>query len=173
MRFSTSTYIGISLFVVFIIMWFMSIYEWLSLPLIASFFLLMLAILESKQDRVMKGISLILFGIFFGIFLPESLISGKGASEALPPDLIDKIEIFKNLAIFSCSGAGGSIIAGHAERYLSDVEKAHSTLEEVATVDHSQQIKAVRNELMKLRRYFVYFSGILVMLLLALVVLIV
>ena len=159
-------YLGSFLFVVFIGMWFKQVYQWLTLPLLGSFFLLMIAILESKQDRIMKGTSLILFGILFGIFLPEALIPSKEFSEKLPSDMVGNIEIFKNLAVFSCSGAGGSIIAGHAERFLSDIEKPQP--QKGSTVDHSNEIQALHTEVVRLKRYFLYFSGVIVFLLLAL-----
>ena len=147
-------------------MWLFKAYQWLTLPLLGSFFLMMIAILESKQERVMKGTSLILFGIFFGIFLPEALIPSKDFAKSLPPDMVGNMEIFKNLAVFSCSGAGGSIIAGHAERFLANVEKVE--YQKVSAVDHSGDIRALHIEIMKLKRYFLYFSGVVVFLLISL-----
>ncbi|MEZ9301501.1 hypothetical protein AB4168_23900 [Vibrio splendidus] len=111
----------------------------------------------------MKGTSLILFGILFGIFLPEALIPNQEIAKNLPPDMVGNMEIFKNLAVFSCSGAGGSIIAGHAERFLSDIEKSEP--QKISTVDHSNEIQALHREVMKLKRYFLYFSGVVVVLL--------
>lgn len=160
-------YTGGGLFVVFIGMWVMKLYQWLTIPLLASFFLLMIAILESKQERIMKGTTLILFGILFGIFLPPLLIPNEEFASSLPPDMVSNMEIFKNFAILSCSGAGGSIIAGHAERYLSDIEKSESN--EVETLDHKLEIKALHNEIINLKRYFMYSSGVVIVLLLALI----
>ncbi|WP_140132587.1 hypothetical protein [Vibrio parahaemolyticus] len=166
MKFLRPKYLGSLLFLVFIGMWLAKVYQWLTLPLLGSFFLLMIAILESKQERIMKGTSLILFGILFGIFLPEALIPNQEFAKSLPPDMVGKMEIFKNLAVFSCSGAGGSIIAGHAERFLADIEK--SAPQQISGVDHSNEIQALHREVMKLKRYFVYFSGVVVFLLMSL-----
>lgn len=115
----------------------------------------------------MKGTTLILFGILFGIFLPPLLIPNEEFASSLPPDMVSNMEIFKNFAILSCSGAGGSIIAGHAERYLSDIEKSESN--EVETLDHKLEIKALHNEIINLKRYFMYSSGVVIVLLLALI----
>ncbi|WP_334596762.1 hypothetical protein [Vibrio mimicus] len=163
MKFLRPKYLGSLLFIVFIGMWLTKVYQWLTLPLLGSFFLLMIAILESKQERIMKGTSLILFGILFGIFLPEALIPNQEIAKNLPPDMVGNMEIFKNLAVFSCSGAGGSIIAGHAERFLADIEKSEP--QKISTVDHSNEIQALHREVMKLKRYFLYFSGVVVFLL--------
>lgn len=168
MKFLRPKYLGSFLFIVFIGMWLTKVYQWLTVPLLGSFILLMIAILESKHERFVKGTSLILFGIFFGIFLPETLIPNPDIAKQLPPDMVGNIEIFKNLAVFSCSGAGGSIIAGHAERFLADVEKSEP--QKISTIDHSSQIQALHIEIMKLRRYFFYFSGVVVFLLTSLLV---
>ena len=152
-------------------MWFMGVYQWLTLPLLASFILLMIAILESKQERIMKGISLILFGIGMGIFLPELLIPSAKVAEKLPPDLVGNIQVFKNLAIFSCSGAGGSIIAGHAERFLSDVEKVNLNKSDVAA--YNNEIKVLRYELEQIKRYFIYFSSVMLILLISIIMIVI
>lgn len=165
MKILQPNFTGSIMFVVFVAMWVFGIYQWLILPLMGAFFLLMIAILESKQDRIMKGTSLILFGIGFGIFLPEALVPTPEFAKGFPKDLIENLEIFRNLVVFSCSGAGGSIIAGHAERFLSDFDLVEPQAQDKTQFDYPQDIRAIHGELAKVKRYFVYFTGALTVML--------
>lgn len=146
-------------------------YQWISLPIFGSYFSLMIVILESKQERIMKGMMLILFGMFFGIYLPEAIIPSKEVASAMPKDLVENIEILKNLVIFSCSGAGGSIIAGHAERFLSPVEVTSPA--EIKVVDNTAALNAMMKQMVQIKQYIMYFavaSFILLCTLIALVI---
>ncbi|CAH6992729.1 hypothetical protein VCHA40P242_10147 [Vibrio chagasii] len=119
----------------------------------------------------MKGVMLILFGMFFGIYLPEAIIPSEAAAAKLPRDLVENMEIIKNLVIFSCSGAGGSIIAGHAERFLPQVEVIPTT--ESKVVDNTAALKAMESQIAEIKRYFMYFAAVVFTLLCALIALVI
>ncbi|EKS7428441.1 TPA: hypothetical protein ACHTOV_004742 [Enterobacter cancerogenus] len=73
-----------------------------------------LSILESTRlDRRMKGISLIFVGIFLSIGIPD--LFNHSYADIMTDDFRNSMEIFKNLAILACAGAGGGILANHAE----------------------------------------------------------
>jgi hypothetical protein len=95
--------------------------------------------LETKLERVMKGIFIIIYGIMWGIFYPKFLAS-------LDSDVVqfqDYLLIFTNLVIFSCSGAGGSLIANHADKSCSD---AQSKPREMVVFDKTAQIKLLNTK---------------------------
>ncbi|WP_213936835.1 hypothetical protein [Pseudomonas sp. dw_612] len=89
----------------------------------ASCFILFLTLLDMRQDRVLKGFFLIGAGVlyqivypkFFYIFVTKSL---------MPADAIDHFEIFGQVILLACAGAGGSIIAVYADKTSSDNELA-------------------------------------------------
>ncbi|AZF62633.1 hypothetical protein [Pseudomonas sp. LBUM920] len=89
--------------------------------LIIGIFLTLVMILDLKQDRVMKGLFIILFGVLFQqlylkliyIFIPINTI---------PDNYKDYLDIYSQVLLFACSGAGGSIIAVHADKSSLDYE---------------------------------------------------
>lgn len=82
--------------------------------LLAGLFIGFLSILESTRlDRRMKGITLIFVGIFFSIGIPD--LFNRSFADIMTDDFKNNMEIFKNLAILACAGAGGGILANHAE----------------------------------------------------------
>jgi len=91
-----------------------------------SCFVLFITLLDMRQDRVLKGFFLIGAGVlyqivypkFFYIFVTKSL---------MPADAIDHFEIFGQVILLACAGAGGSIIAIYADKTSSDNELALST----------------------------------------------
>ncbi|WP_426136351.1 hypothetical protein [Pseudomonas sp. PWP3-1b2] len=87
--------------------------------LIIGIFLTLVMILDLKQDRVMKGLFIILFGVLFQalylkliyIFVPKNTI---------PANYKEYLDIYSQVLLFACSGAGGSIIAVHADKSSLD-----------------------------------------------------
>ena len=102
--------------------------------LFIGFFFPFLLLLESKTDRVLKGLYVILYGIFWGIVIPKVF------EQQIPESFEQNMEIFKNLAVFACSGAGGSIIASHSEQQYKNKEK--QIIEEIV-VDKTQKIETL------------------------------
>lgn len=82
--------------------------------LLGGLFLAFISLLESKRlSRVEKGVSLILFGIFMGLGIPE--LFQKNYKDLMPPDFNENLAIFTQMAFFVCAGAGGGVLANHAE----------------------------------------------------------
>jgi hypothetical protein len=76
-------------------------------------FLAFISLLESKRlSRVEKGVSLIFFGIFMGLGIPE--LFQKNYKDLMTPDFNENLAIFTQMA-FVCAGAGGGVLANHAE----------------------------------------------------------
>lgn len=88
---------------------------------LASSFATFVALLDIRQDRVLKGFLLIAAGVlyqliyprFFYIFVDKSMMT---------PDLIDHFEIYGQVILLACAGAGGSIIAAYADKTSTDYE---------------------------------------------------
>ncbi|MBG6243935.1 hypothetical protein CS369_02120 [Candidatus Symbiopectobacterium sp. 'North America'] len=165
-------YVGCFFLILFLSAWFFERYNLIyPLPLICTFFCFMIAILEWKVERIIKGVSLISYGILLGIFLAKAIIYSEELAKTLPMNVIDNLEIFKNLVIFSCSGAGGSIIANHAERFLS--EKDISPQQEIRAVNYDKQFRVLQHELTKTRTYLIYFSSAILILFLIILAMII
>jgi hypothetical protein len=111
--------------------------------LLIGFFLPFFILLEYDMDRMMKGLCVILYGIFWGIMMPEIL------EKYVPTQLMPNWEVFKNLAIFACSGAGGSIIASHVEQ---GYKKGEEQLNSEIVVDKTRQIEALIHSVESLKR---------------------
>jgi len=88
---------------------------------IASAFATFIVFLEIRQERVPKGLLLILSGVFFQIIYSKFLLHFIDMNTA-PYDAIDYLEIFGQVLLLACSGAGGSIIAVHADRSSKDID---------------------------------------------------
>ena len=111
--------------------------------LFIGFFFPFLILLEYKTERVLKGLLVILYGIFWGIVIP-------GVFEQYTPESFEQnMEIFKNLAVFACSGAGGSIIASHSEQQYKQDEK--QVVEEIV-VDKTQKIETLISCVVNLKK---------------------
>lgn len=111
--------------------------------LLIRFFFPFFILLEYEMDRMMKGLSVILYGIFWGIMMPKIL------EKYVPAQFMINWEVFKNLAIFACSGAGGSIIASHVEQgYKNDESKLNSEI----VVDKTQKIESMIQSVESLKR---------------------
>lgn len=81
----------------------------LTFCLISGFFW----IIENKKGRLVKGFDLICFGVMMGVAFPYIL--EKISKGGLSADLESFLEIYKNIAVLTCAGAGGGILANHAE----------------------------------------------------------
>ena len=115
----------------------------ISPSLLIGFLVPFLILLEYKTERVLKGLFVILYGIFWGIVIPKVF-------EPYIPESFEKnMEIFKNLAVFACSGAGGSIIASHSEQQYKQDEK--QIVEEIV-VDKTQKIETLISSVENLKK---------------------
>jgi hypothetical protein len=111
--------------------------------LFIGFFFPFLILLEYKTERVLKGLFVILYGIFWGIVIPEIF------EQYIPESFEQNMEIFKNLAVFACSGAGGSIIASHSEEQYKKEEKP---IAKEIVVDKTQKIETLISSVEDLKK---------------------
>lgn len=104
---------------------------------IASAFATFIVFLEVRLERVPKGILLILSGVFLQAIYPKFLLYFIDMDTA-PDDAINHLEIFGQVILLACSGAGGSIIAVHADRSSKDIndKPAHP-----AIIDNTKHIE--------------------------------
>lgn len=106
---------------------------------IASSFAAFLILLDIKQDRVLKGFLLIGTGVlyqliypkFFYIFVDKAL---------MPADAIEHLDIFGQVILLACAGAGGSIIAAYADKTSSDYEGIKI---EKTVIDNTRHIEGI------------------------------
>ncbi|MEJ6077180.1 hypothetical protein MT391_01320 [Vibrio sp. 1-Bac 57] len=104
-----------------------------------SFLWILFVLLDTKWDRVFKGFVVIIYGIVWGILYQKYLVVLK-----LPlVQYNDYLLIFENLAIFSCSGAGGSLLANHADKSCNDIQDTPS---QIVVFDKTTQIKLLSNK---------------------------
>lgn len=90
------------------------------IALIGSF-VCFIFILDMKLDRVLKGVYLIGFGVLYQLIYPRYLFAFID-SKHTPPDALEHFEIFGQVILLACAGAGGSIIAAHADKTSIDKE---------------------------------------------------
>ncbi|TNF79318.1 hypothetical protein FGE05_26040 [Pseudomonas sp. ICMP22404] len=84
-------------------------------------FVCFIILLELKQDRVLKGIFLIGFGVLYQLIYPKYLFVFVDKTQT-PQDALEHFEVVGQVMLLACSGAGGSIIALHADKSSSDNE---------------------------------------------------
>lgn len=104
------------------------------------------------MGRIMKGLSVIMYGIFWGIMMPRIF------EKHVPVQLMQNWEIFKNLVVFACAGAGGSIIASHVEQ---GYKKNEAQLNSEVVVDKTRQIEALIRSVESLKRTNLIIGSIL------------
>ncbi|WP_155735737.1 hypothetical protein [Pseudoalteromonas luteoviolacea] len=119
-------------------------YDFFIFPsLLLGFFLPFFLLLEWKIERVLKGLCVILYGILGGILIPQIV------EQYIPESFSQNFEIYKNLVVFACSGAGGSIIASHAEQLYQADEKQEV---KETVVDKTQKIEQLITSVEELRK---------------------
>lgn len=100
---------------------------------LASSFAAFVVLLDIRQDRVLKGFLLIAAGVlyqlvyprFFYIFVDKPIMT---------PDLIDHFEIYGQVILLACAGAGGSIIAVYADKTSTDYEPVTTNIPTEKTI---------------------------------------
>lgn len=139
------------------------------ITLIIGIFLTLIMILDVRQDRVIKGLLIIVFGVFFQtlylqfifVFVPKTTI---------PSEYLSYLDIYSQVLVFACSGAGGSIIAAHADRTTLDNE---TTEEKNKIADQKLEIKKLTKTIEKLNKKFNLIIGIMAALTLTTLVLLI
>lgn|GEM_PF-1052633 len=115
---------------------------------LASSFSAFIVLLEIKQDRVLKGFLLIGIGVLYQLLYPKFFYIF--VDQALAPvDAVTHFEIFGQVILLACAGAGGSIIAVHADKTSSDYEENKI---ENNVIDNTRHIETLIKNTKKLNR---------------------
>ena len=84
-----------------------------------GYFLVFIYILERRDKRLVKGVTLIFYGLIFSTQYPDLVMLD--IPEAIKTDNIKyNLELLVQVSIFASAGAGGSLIATHADDFSED-----------------------------------------------------
>lgn len=153
-------FVCVAISVLFIGVAFAGAYDFLGLATYlacAGSFATFIVLLDVKLDRVMKGFALIAFGViyqliyprFFYIFVDKLLLSS---------DLKDHFEVYGQVILLACAGAGGSLIAVYADKTSADFEPPASsptppkTVVQQTVIDNTRHIEKLTQETKNLTR---------------------
>ena len=125
------------------------------LSLFIGSIMILVVLIEAKIDRMNKGIFLIGYAIFFGSVMPDIIFSdlihneqSKSADTAHEnkkySGILFEIDTYKNLIIYLCAGAGGSIIAAHADKFTTDKQ---SDINNESEFDVNNRHKELNNKI--------------------------
>lgn len=114
-----------------------------------SSFAAFIVLLDIKQDRVLKGFFLIGAGVLYQIVYPKFFYIFVDKS-LMPDDVTSHFDIFGQVMSLACAGAGGSIIAVHADKTSSDNEQIliapiEKTIIEKTVIDNTKHIEQLIN----------------------------
>lgn len=113
---------------------------------LASSFAAFLVLLDIRQDRVMKGFLLIAAGVLYQLIYPKFFYIFVDKL-TMPADAIDHFDIYGQVILLACAGAGGSIIAAYADKTSSDYEpQVNPALEEKAIIEKTVIDKTLQIE---------------------------
>jgi hypothetical protein len=96
-----------------------------------------IVLLDIKLDRVEKGMIIIAYGVFFQAMYAPMVFYPDVDLKNLAPDLKRNVEMFTQVILLACAGAGGSVIAVHADKSSKDNDQqvVSSTV-----IDNTQRI---------------------------------
>ena len=94
-------------------------------------------LLELKLNRVEKGMIIIAFGVAFTSIYPPLAFYPGVAFTSLPEDLQRNLTVFTQVILLACAGAGGSVIAVHADKSSKDNDQQ---VVSAAVIDNTQGI---------------------------------
>jgi hypothetical protein len=83
-------------------------------------FLGVIPLLDIKLDRVEKGMMIIAFGVVYTSIYPPLVFYPGVEFSTLAPDLQRNLTVFTQVILYACAGAGGSVIAVHADKSSKD-----------------------------------------------------
>ena len=87
---------------------------------------ILIMMLEVRQDRFVKGLMLIGLAVFFPAIYPLYLKAILLPSK-IPETFNQQLELFSQIMVLACSGAGGSLIANHGETNTTEYQKQKAT----------------------------------------------
>ncbi|QDH64154.1 hypothetical protein [Pseudomonas azotoformans] len=114
-----------------------------------SGFLLLIFLLDLKAMRFPKGMLLIAYGVIFQVLFTKYYYLFIDHTSPATDDLKVQLDLYMQVLLFACAGAGGSIIANYADKSSSDYEQSQSNS---TIIDNTKNIDMLRNSTKEIER---------------------
>ncbi|NMZ15909.1 hypothetical protein HBO08_02605 [Pseudomonas rhodesiae] len=104
-----------------------------------SGFTLLILLLDIRQMRFPKGMILIAYGVLFQVFFPKYYFLFIDHTSPDLENLSVQLDLYMQVLLFACAGAGGSIIANYADKSSSDYEhkiQNNNPIDNTKHIDH-------------------------------------
>lgn len=104
-----------------------------------SGFTIFMILVEYRQVRFSKGMCLIAYGVLFQTIFPKIYLSIIDHNNPDFEYLSIQLELYTQGLLLACAGAGGSIIANHADKSSIDREEkpaSNSTIDNTKNIDN-------------------------------------
>lgn len=82
--------------------------------------IIFMTVINSSQPRLIKGMSLIAFGVTFQFIYTELFKISLNTSSFATEDPMSLLKVYTDVILYACAGAGGSIVALYADKNSSD-----------------------------------------------------
>lgn len=113
--------------------------------------IIFMTIINSSRPRLIKGMSLIIFGVTFQLIYTKLFLISLKTSSFTTEDPETLLKLYTDVILFACSGAGGSIVALYADKNSSDNDdqKTNHTF-----LTEKQLLKSINTNINALHRRF-------------------
>lgn len=135
-------------------------------PIVGSYLMffsglvLFLFLIEMKQERVEKGFCILMYGLSLQIIY-SPLVFNASVLDAMSASERKLLDVFIQIIVLACAGAGGSIIAAHADRSATDNDPVAMVLDKTV-IDNTRTINALIANTDNLNRKANWLIGLLV-----------
>lgn len=110
-------------------------------------FIIFMTIINSSQPRFIKGMGLIAFGVTFQFFYTELFKLSLNISGFATEDPISLLNVYTDVLLFACAGAGGSIVALYADKNSNDNDEQKTSY---IVLTEKQLLKNINTNIAKL-----------------------
>ncbi len=107
----------------------------------SGFFIIFTLIVQSRTPRFMKGFLLVIYALFMNVIYKEYAIE-LIPSEVITEKITDDLHMLTQIALLASAGAGGSLLANHADNFAIDNEIAR---EKLIVEDRTKKIQELVN----------------------------
>ena len=123
-----------------------------------SGFTLLILLLDIRQMRFPKGMILIAYGVLFQVFFPKYyfLFIDHTSPDFENPSV--QLDLYMQVLLFACAGAGGSIIANYADKSSSDYEHKIQNNTLIDNTKHIDHLIKITNRIEKRTNLFLLIS---------------
>lgn len=109
--------------------------------------LIFIFLLEVKASRFPKGMLLISYGVLFQVFFTMYYFQYIDRNNPYIEDLKVQLDLYMQVLLFACAGAGGSIIANYADKSSSDYEQKQPISNTIDNTKHIDRLIANTNKI--------------------------